>query len=96
MKFPVWLTLAAVALVGVTACKPPSAVRPEAKADDSPKKAKQPRPFARLFVQDLETCSLRWADVRVGDKDEYTIDPFAAVEGFKKLDPAKQKLVQMK
>jgi len=92
-----WLALAAFVLAGATACNRSGAVGPDAKADEEkPKKAKTPRPFARLFVQDLETCSLRWADVKVGEKDEFTLGAFAAVEGFKKLDPAKQKLVQMK
>ena len=97
LTFPVWLILAAFTLAGATACNRSGAVGPEAKADeDKPKKAKTPRPFARLFVQDLETCSLRWADLKVGEKDEFALGSFAPVEGFKKLDPAKQKLVQMK
>jgi hypothetical protein len=93
----VWLVLAGIVLAGATACNRSGPVGPEAKADEEkPKKAKTPRPFSRLFVQDLETCSLRWADLKVGEKDEFTIGSFAPVEGFKKLDPAKQKLVQMK
>lgn len=97
ISYPAWLLAAAFVLTGVTACHRSGAVGPEAKADEEkPKKAKAPRPFARLFVQDLESCSLRWADLRVGEKDEFTLDALAAVEGFKKLDPAKQKLVQMK
>ncbi len=32
----------------------------------------------------------------MGEKDESTLGSFAGVEGFKKLDPAKQKLVRMK
>jgi hypothetical protein len=31
----------------------------------------------------------------LGEKDEFTLGELAAVKGFKKLDPAKQKLVQM-
>jgi hypothetical protein len=93
----VWLVLAGVVLAVAPACIRSGAVGPDAKADEEkPKKAKTPRPFARLFVQDLETCSLRWADLKVGEKDEFTLGSFAAIEGFKKLDPAKQKLVQMK
>jgi len=90
------LALAAVLLAGATACNRSGAVGPDEKTpDDNPKNAKTPRPFARLFVQDLKTSSLRWADVRVGEKDEFTLDPLAAVEGFKALNAAKQKLVQM-
>jgi hypothetical protein len=92
-----WCAFAAVLLVGGTGCNRSGAVGlgPDAKADEE-KKAKTPRPFSRLFVQDLKTSSLRWADVRVGEKDEFTLDPLAGVGGFKALDPAKQKLVQMR
>ncbi|MFM6128794.1 MAG: hypothetical protein ACKPBV_08630 [Sphaerospermopsis kisseleviana] len=89
LTFPVWLVLVGVVLAGATACNKSLAVGPETKADEE--KAKMPRPFARLFVQDLEMCSLRCADLRVGEKDEFTVGSFATVEGFKKLDPAKQK-----
>ncbi|MGL4551576.1 MAG: YncE family protein, partial [Gemmataceae bacterium] len=53
------------------------------------------RPAARLFVQDLKTSSLKWADVRAGDGDSFEAGAWADVPGFKKLDPARQKLVQM-
>jgi hypothetical protein len=91
-----WLGVAAVLLAGATACNRSDVVGPDEKTpDDTPKKVPRSRPFARLFVQDLKTSSLKWADVRVGEKDEFTLDPLAAVDGFKALDPAKQKLVQM-
>lgn len=97
MKRFVWVALVGIILAGVTACDRSEAVGPDAKADEQkPKKAKTPRPFARLFVQDLKTSSVKWADVMVGEKDEFSVGSFAAVEGFKELDPAKQKLVQMK
>lgn len=97
IKWFVWLALAGIALAGATAFNRSSAAGPDSNADEAkPRKAKTPRPFTRLFVQDLETCSLRWADLKVGEKEEFTLGSFAAVEGFKKLDPAKQKLVQMK
>jgi len=102
----------AFGLAGGPACNYPQSVGPlpaadEAKADEpkadkpktdeeAPKKAKTPRPLVRLFVQDLATCALTWADVKVGEKNEFTLGKFAAIDGFKKLDPAKQKLVQMK
>lgn len=87
-----FLALAAVLPAGVTACNRPGAAGPDEKtSDEKPKN----RPLARLFVQDLKTSSLRWTDVRVGEKDEVTLDPLAGVGGFKALDPAKQKLVQM-
>ena len=90
------LALVGAVLAGATACNRSGAFgREEKTAEEKPKKARTPRPFARLFVQDLESCSLKWADLKVGEKDEFTLGPLAAVEGFKKLDPAKQKLVQM-
>ncbi|HEY1189358.1 MAG TPA: hypothetical protein VGE74_17020 [Gemmata sp.] len=68
-----------------------------AGADDkAPAQAKPPEPITRLFVQDLKTCSLKWADVTVGADKKLALGPLAGVTGFKKLDPAKQKLVQMR
>ncbi|MFO0938690.1 MAG: hypothetical protein U0798_19480 [Gemmataceae bacterium] len=97
MKRTVLLALTGILLVGAIACNGSVSPSFEAKSDDEkPKKAKTPRPFARLFVQDLETCSLRWADLKVGEKNQFTIGSFEPVEGFKKLDAYKQKLVQMK
>ncbi|QEL15106.1 YncE family protein [Limnoglobus roseus] len=91
-----WLVLAAALLAGMTACDGSNAGGPDVKPpDEKSKKGKAPRPFARLFIQDLKTSSLKWADVRVGEKAEFTLDPLAAVDGFKALDAAKQKLVQM-
>jgi DNA-binding beta-propeller fold protein YncE len=70
---------------------------PLGAADDkAPAQAKPPEPVARLFVQDLKTGTLRWADVREGEGNKLTLDPLADVDAFPKLDPAKQKLVQMR
>lgn len=55
-----------------------------------------PKPITRLFVQDLKTCSLKWADVTVGGDKKLVLGPLADVAGFKKFDLAKQKLVQMR
>jgi len=69
------------------------------RADDkSPAniKTKSPTPITRLFVQDLKTCSLKWADVTVGPDKKLALGTLAEVSGFKQLDPAKQKLVQMR
>jgi len=57
--------------------------------------SKRSEPITRLFVQDMKTCSVKWADVRVAG-GKVALDPLADVTGFKKLDPAKQKLVQMR
>lgn len=70
--------------------------RPEVPVVEKPKPAPAPRPLTRLFVQDLESCSLRWADVLTNEKDELTLGQFAAVAGFPNLDAARQKLVQMR
>jgi hypothetical protein len=80
-----WLVLAA-ALGGAAA----------GGADDkSPAEPKSPEPVARLFVQDLTTCSLKWVAVRVGPDEKLALDPLAAVDGFKPLEPARQRPVQV-
>ncbi len=92
-----WFVVAGVVLVGVAACQKPSSVDPKVKAAEGQhKNAKAPRALTRLFLQDLKASSLQWADVRVNEKHEFTLDPLTPVEQFKKLDPEKQKLVQMK
>ena len=58
--------------------------------------AKPPTPVTRLFVQDSNGCAVRWADVRESGDAKLALDPPSAIEGFKVLDPAKQKLVQMR
>lgn len=88
--------LAALALAGVAARGPSGAAGADDKApDETPKRANAPRPFARLFVQDLKTSSLKWGDVRADGKNRFVLDALAEVDGFKALDPARQKLVQM-
>ena len=96
---PLWLALASFALVGARACNRSGVIGLEQEIkseEEKPKKAKTPRSFTRLFVQDFETSSLRWADLKVGEKDEFILGSFADIEGFKKLSPAKQKLVQIR
>lgn len=96
---PAWLALAALTLAGATACHRPGGTGPEleVKAEaQKPKGGKTPRPFTRLFVQDLKTASLKWADLTLDEKGAFAIAPLAAVDGFPALDPARQKLVQMK
>jgi hypothetical protein len=85
MRLALWCVLTAVIGVAV------------ARADEkTPAKAKPAEPITRLFVQDLKTCSLKWADVKVGPDKKLGLGTLADVGGFKKLDPAKQKLVQMR
>lgn len=79
--------LATLLLVAVGWAADKSAVSP---------KTKPPEPITRLFVQDLKTCSLKWADVTLSPDKKLALGTFADVSGFKKLDPAKQKLVQMR
>lgn len=64
--------------------------------DKTPAEPKPAAPVTRLFVQDHASGSVKWADVRVGADATLTLDPLADVDGFPKLDAAKQKLVQMR
>lgn len=82
----------ALALFGLIGCGPASAP----SEPETAKPAQPPRPFARLFIQDLETSALRWADLRIDEGNRFSLEPLMGVEGFKTLDPARQKLVQMK
>ncbi len=82
-------------LLALAGCQRNSDVIPQEKNTPISEKTKIPRPFTRLFIQDLESSALKWVDVRVGDKEEFTIGELATIEGFKKLDPTQQKLVQM-
>jgi hypothetical protein len=59
-------------------------------------KAPAPKPLTRLFVQDFKTSSLKWADVTIGADQKLALGALADVPGFKKLDPTRQKLVQMR
>lgn len=60
----------------------------------TPNSATTPRAVAtRLFFQDEEACTLRWADLRVGGG--LALGPVQEVAGFPKLDPQRQRLVQM-
>lgn len=91
------LTLAAATLAGLGACTSSNPVDVGGKApDEHSQKARALRPFTRLFVQDLKTSAVKWADVRGDEKDQFTLNPLAAVDGFKELAPARQKLVQMR
>jgi hypothetical protein len=97
MRSSLRLAFAAVLIAGGTACNPSNADGPDEKVPgEKPKAAKLPRPVARLFVQDHKTSSLRWADVRADEQENLSLDPPVAVDGFKPLDPARQKLVQMR
>ncbi len=58
--------------------------------------ADQGEPLTRLFFQNHKTSMLKWADVRLSDGKMPILGPLQDVAGFKKLDAAKQKLVQMK
>ena len=72
--------LAAVALASATA------------ADPEP----TPPPLTRLFIQDAKATTLRWADLRLSESGGFSLGPLTPVKGFPALDPARQKLVQMK
>lgn len=53
-------------------------------------------PLARLLYQDHGDAALRWADVRQSADGNLSLGPVRDVAGLKKLDPARQKLVQMR
>jgi hypothetical protein len=88
------LALAALGLVAVGRAGDAPPAKPQAQP--ATPKAKPATPITRLFFQDLASCSLKWADVTVGPNKALVLGPIAGVNGFKKLDPAKQKLVQMR
>jgi len=81
------VTVAGIALLAGTACT---------LADDKSPDMKPTPPVTRLFVQDHSTGTVKWADVRPGKDGKLALDPLADVDGFPKLDAAKQKLVQMR
>lgn len=93
---PIWLLLAS----GMAGCNSaensllqPTSADPVQTTKDQKKAL---RPFARLFVQDLDHCTLRWATVRYDDKaNQWSCDPWSSVPGFPQLDAQRQKLVQM-
>jgi len=94
------LLLTVVALAG---CGSPAAAPVAPGTSDSPAApekaapaAKAAPPLTRLFFQDHAAATLKWADARLGADDKVTLDPPAAVAGLKPLDPARQKLVQMR
>ncbi|MFQ3593152.1 MAG: hypothetical protein SNJ82_08180, partial [Gemmataceae bacterium] len=64
-------------------------------ADAQAKKTAK-RPLTRLFIQDEKATTLKWADVRQAADGKLSLSPLVSIEGFPKLDPAKQKLVQMR
>ena len=51
------------------------------------------RKMSRVFFQDDQSKSLKWADLYLGT--EITLGPVSEVKGFPKLDPETQSLVQM-
>jgi hypothetical protein len=94
LKLIRWSCLISLGLMGCESSDPkPSS--PTATTEKSVKPKKIP-PLTRIFVQDLKSTSLQWADLRVSDQGEWSLDPLVPLEGFPKLDPEKQKLVQMK
>lgn len=54
-----------------------------------------PRTLTRLFFQNHQDRTLRWADVQLDDQGRVKLRSPADVPGWKALDPSKQTLVQM-
>ena len=55
--------------------------------------APKPRIITRLFLQDEDARTLKWANVLLSDTVQ--LGPVQVVEGFPKLDSERQTLVQM-
>ncbi|MCS7046341.1 MAG: hypothetical protein NZO58_08300 [Gemmataceae bacterium] len=91
------LVLAVVLMffAGLSPCKPTAAGLYGKSPLETPTTAGSPRSLARLRIQDLQTRSLRRADLKVDDADELTLGDLVTVEEFKRLDPAEPKLVQI-
>jgi hypothetical protein len=58
--------------------------------------AANPRVLTRIFVQDHEQRSIRWADITRESSGKLSLSDFNEIQGFSKLDPKKQTLVQMR
>ena len=56
----------------------------------------EPRILTRIFVQDHEERSVRWADITRESSGKLSLSGFNEIQGFSKLDPKKQTLVQMR
>jgi hypothetical protein len=89
------VSLAILSAAGLPACE-----RIEPNNDAPPAATTEPtaaklRPLARLFFQDHEARTLKWADVGIMDSGQLSLGTLNDVEGFPTLDPTKQKLVQM-
>jgi len=88
--------VASFLLVGCNSGEPVSHPTTPADAVKTNTNRDKPRPFARLFIQDLDNCTLRWATVRYDDKtNQWSCDAWSSVTGFPQLDAKRQKLVQM-
>jgi len=79
------LLAVALAACGNRPSPPRAGVTPSGDSA-GPEKAGKSAPLTRLLFQDHKTCSLKWADVRVTDQGQLSLDPVADVEGWKKLD----------
>ncbi|MFG0334010.1 MAG: YncE family protein [Maioricimonas sp. JB049] len=84
------LILAITLLVAGCSAKPEPEAQPENLVETPSERPA--RRITRLFWQDREDDSLKWADLKRGDG--WQLQP-AVVEGFPSLDVAKQDLVQM-
>lgn len=73
---------------------PPEPAAASAKVDGVPV-GDPPRILTRLFFQNHQDRTLRWADVRLDDRGRVKLQSPADVPGWKALDASKQTLVQM-
>ncbi len=83
-------------LLGLTAAiaAPPQTTSTTTKIDGVPV-GDPPRTLTRLFFQNHQDRTLRWADVKLDDQGRVKLQAPADLPGWKPLDASKQTLVQM-
>jgi hypothetical protein len=62
-------------------------------AEEKPAKATR---VTRIFLQDHDARTLRWADVLQAQEGKFSVEAWNEIEGFPKLDAQTQTLVQMR
>jgi len=95
MNFPMSSILSSSSALAIWLVATVANAAPPANSSSGGGKSAKPEPVVtRLFFQDREANTLRWADVRGGKMP--TLNKASNVTGFPKLDVERQGLVQMK
>ncbi len=87
--------LAGVLLAGCAAMTEPTSRPTAEEASAATKDNATPRPFTRLFFQDHDASTLKYLTLKIDNRQQWSHEPAAVVPYFPKLDPKRQKLVQM-